>query len=146
MWTRCVLNNLCTYVFNPAFLKQGLSHFEISTRFCDHYDIMFPPLSFSLLLCLNWLCRWNEINNMSHNRSFFALELANREESVQFQTVSLHHCHIFLAPPILLDIIEFSQFDKFSTEPSASLNNAPVFVHGWGCNWPCLGMLCMRGF
>lgn len=30
---------------------------------------------------------------MSHNRSFFALELANREESVQFQTVSLcYHC------------------------------------------------------
>uniref|UniRef100_A0AAQ5Z9A7 Tyrosine-protein phosphatase non-receptor type n=1 Tax=Amphiprion ocellaris TaxID=80972 RepID=A0AAQ5Z9A7_AMPOC len=32
------------------------------------------------------LFRWHEINNMSHNRSFFALELANREESVQFQT------------------------------------------------------------
>lgn len=35
------------------------------------------------------VCRWNEINNMSHNRSFFAVELTNREESVQFQTVSL---------------------------------------------------------
>lgn len=34
------------------------------------------------------VCRWNEINNMSHNRSFFAVELSNREESVQFQTVS----------------------------------------------------------
>ncbi|MEQ2182181.1 hypothetical protein GOODEAATRI_019556, partial [Goodea atripinnis] len=33
--------------------------------------------------------RWHEINNMSHNRSFFGLELSNREESVQFQTVSL---------------------------------------------------------
>ncbi|KAM9354253.1 tyrosine-protein phosphatase non-receptor type 21 isoform 2-T2 [Pholidichthys leucotaenia] len=32
------------------------------------------------------LFRWHEINNMSHNRSFFALELASREESVQFQT------------------------------------------------------------
>lgn len=41
-------------------------------------------------LCVNWLCRWHEINNMSHNRSFFALELANREESVQFQTVSFN--------------------------------------------------------
>uniref|UniRef100_A0A8C5AKU7 Tyrosine-protein phosphatase non-receptor type n=1 Tax=Gadus morhua TaxID=8049 RepID=A0A8C5AKU7_GADMO len=30
--------------------------------------------------------KWNEINNMSHNKSFFALELANKEESVQFQT------------------------------------------------------------
>lgn len=83
---------------------------------------------------------------MSHNRSFFALELANREESVQFQTVSLHRCHIFLATPIPLDIIELSQFDKFFAESSASLNNAPVFVRGWGSNWPCLGMLCMRGF
>lgn len=113
MCTRCVLINLCTYVFNPTFLKQCLSHFE---GFCDHYDIMFPPLFFSLPLCLNWLCRWNEINNMSHNRSFFALELANREESVQFQTVSLHRHHIFLATPIPLDIIEFSQFDKFFSE------------------------------
>lgn len=47
------------------------------------------PPSLSLPSCLNWPCRWSEINNMSHNRSFFALELANREESVQFQTVSL---------------------------------------------------------
>uniref|UniRef100_A0A8C6Q234 Tyrosine-protein phosphatase non-receptor type n=1 Tax=Nothobranchius furzeri TaxID=105023 RepID=A0A8C6Q234_NOTFU len=35
-----------------------------------------PPLLF----------RWDEINNMTHNRSFFALELTNREESVQYQT------------------------------------------------------------
>lgn len=62
----------------------------------DHHDVMSPPLPlppYSLSLsppsCLNWPCRWNEINSMSHNRSFFALELANREESVQFQTVSL---------------------------------------------------------
>ncbi|KAK7910537.1 hypothetical protein WMY93_015221 [Mugilogobius chulae] len=32
------------------------------------------------------LFRWSDINNMTHNRSFFALELSNREESVQFQT------------------------------------------------------------
>uniref|UniRef100_A0A8C8FP47 Tyrosine-protein phosphatase non-receptor type n=1 Tax=Oncorhynchus tshawytscha TaxID=74940 RepID=A0A8C8FP47_ONCTS len=38
-----------------------------------------PPLVF----------KWNEINNMTHNKSFFALELTNKEESVQFQTVSL---------------------------------------------------------
>lgn len=78
-------------VFINALLKQCHSLFKNAARFCDRHDIMcfFSPLSFSLLLCLNWLCRWNEINNMSHNRSFFALELANREESVQFQTVSL---------------------------------------------------------
>lgn len=53
------------------------------------------PLSSSVLLC-----RWNEINNMSHNKSFFALELANKEESVQFQTVSLSKL-----PPVLLSTL-----------------------------------------
>ncbi|XP_037551228.1 tyrosine-protein phosphatase non-receptor type 21 [Nematolebias whitei] len=47
------------------------------------------------------LFRWHEINNMSHNRSFFALELANREESVQFQTedmeTSKYVCRLCLA-------------------------------------------------
>uniref|UniRef100_A0A3Q1BLH7 Tyrosine-protein phosphatase non-receptor type n=1 Tax=Amphiprion ocellaris TaxID=80972 RepID=A0A3Q1BLH7_AMPOC len=47
------------------------------------------------------LFRWHEINNMSHNRSFFALELANREESVQFQTedmeTSKYVCRMCLA-------------------------------------------------
>uniref|UniRef100_A0AAX7TL76 Tyrosine-protein phosphatase non-receptor type n=1 Tax=Astatotilapia calliptera TaxID=8154 RepID=A0AAX7TL76_ASTCA len=42
------------------------------------------------------LYRWHDINNMSHNRSFFALELANREESVQYQTVS--NCSVFSIP------------------------------------------------
>ncbi|CAL8273597.1 unnamed protein product [Merluccius merluccius] len=45
--------------------------------------------------------RWNEINNMSHNKSFFALELANKEESVQFQTedmeTSKYVCRMCLA-------------------------------------------------
>ncbi|XP_076833786.1 tyrosine-protein phosphatase non-receptor type 21 isoform X2 [Brachyhypopomus gauderio] len=35
-----------------------------------------PPLLF----------RWNDINNMTHNKSFFALELANKEDTIQFQT------------------------------------------------------------
>uniref|UniRef100_A0A8C8SHG7 Tyrosine-protein phosphatase non-receptor type n=1 Tax=Pelusios castaneus TaxID=367368 RepID=A0A8C8SHG7_9SAUR len=30
--------------------------------------------------------RWHDIPNMSHNKSFFALELANKEETIQFQT------------------------------------------------------------
>uniref|UniRef100_A0A8C1VPL2 Tyrosine-protein phosphatase non-receptor type n=1 Tax=Cyprinus carpio TaxID=7962 RepID=A0A8C1VPL2_CYPCA len=30
--------------------------------------------------------RWNDINNMTHNKSFFALELANKEDTIQFQT------------------------------------------------------------
>ncbi|XP_056151695.1 tyrosine-protein phosphatase non-receptor type 21 [Lampris incognitus] len=50
-----------------------------------------PPLVF----------RWNEINNMSHNKSFFVLELANKEESVQFQTedmeTSKYVCRMCLA-------------------------------------------------
>lgn len=39
--------------------------------------------------CRPLLCfRWHDIANMSHNKSFFALELANKEETIQFQTVS----------------------------------------------------------
>ncbi|XP_034274178.1 tyrosine-protein phosphatase non-receptor type 21 isoform X3 [Pantherophis guttatus] len=30
--------------------------------------------------------RWHDIANMTHNKSFFALELANKEETIQFQT------------------------------------------------------------
>ncbi|XP_042194208.1 tyrosine-protein phosphatase non-receptor type 21 isoform X1 [Callorhinchus milii] len=30
--------------------------------------------------------KWNDISNMSHNKSFFALELTNKEETIQFQT------------------------------------------------------------
>ncbi|XP_018418858.1 PREDICTED: tyrosine-protein phosphatase non-receptor type 21 [Nanorana parkeri] len=32
------------------------------------------------------LFRWLDIANMSHNKSFFTLELANKEETIQFQT------------------------------------------------------------
>ncbi|CAL1575975.1 unnamed protein product [Knipowitschia caucasica] len=50
-----------------------------------------PPLVF----------RWSDINNMTHNRSFFALELSSREESVQFQTedmeTSKYVCRMCLA-------------------------------------------------
>ncbi|XP_026789794.1 tyrosine-protein phosphatase non-receptor type 21 isoform X2 [Pangasianodon hypophthalmus] len=35
------------------------------------------------------LFRWNDINNMTHNKSFFALELANKEDTIQFQTEDL---------------------------------------------------------
>uniref|UniRef100_A0A669CMU8 Tyrosine-protein phosphatase non-receptor type n=1 Tax=Oreochromis niloticus TaxID=8128 RepID=A0A669CMU8_ORENI len=49
------------------------------------------------------LYRWHDINNMSHNRSFFALELANREESVQYQTedmeTSKYVCRMCLPKP-----------------------------------------------
>uniref|UniRef100_A0A4W5MXH6 Tyrosine-protein phosphatase non-receptor type n=1 Tax=Hucho hucho TaxID=62062 RepID=A0A4W5MXH6_9TELE len=52
-----------------------------------------PPLVF----------KWNEINNMTHNKSFFALELANKEESVQFQTedmeTSKYVCRMCLPKP-----------------------------------------------
>ncbi|XP_029453610.1 tyrosine-protein phosphatase non-receptor type 21 isoform X2 [Rhinatrema bivittatum] len=33
--------------------------------------------------------RWHDIANMSHNKSFFTLELANKEETIQFQTEDL---------------------------------------------------------
>ncbi|KAM8833924.1 tyrosine-protein phosphatase non-receptor type 21 isoform 1-T1 [Synchiropus picturatus] len=63
-----------------------------------------PPLLF----------RWNEINNMTHNRSFFALELANREETVQFQTedmeTSKYVCRMCLAR------LKFYKINKSSLE------------------------------
>ncbi|XP_041828828.1 tyrosine-protein phosphatase non-receptor type 21 isoform X2 [Melanotaenia boesemani] len=65
------------------------------------------------------LYRWHEINNMSHNRSFFALELANREESVQFQTedmeTSKYVCRMCLAR------LKFYKINKsnLQTQPTA---------------------------
>ncbi|XP_029686359.1 tyrosine-protein phosphatase non-receptor type 21 isoform X1 [Takifugu rubripes] len=60
------------------------------------------------------LFRWNEINNMSHNRSFFAVELTNREESVQFQTedmeTSKYVCRMCLAR------LKFYRINKSSLE------------------------------
>ncbi|XP_016308778.1 tyrosine-protein phosphatase non-receptor type 21-like [Sinocyclocheilus anshuiensis] len=45
--------------------------------------------------------RWNDINNMTHNKSFFALELANKEDTIQFQTedmeTSKYVCRMWLA-------------------------------------------------
>nr|XP_046269840.1 tyrosine-protein phosphatase non-receptor type 21 [Scatophagus argus]XP_046269841.1 tyrosine-protein phosphatase non-receptor type 21 [Scatophagus argus]XP_046269842.1 tyrosine-protein phosphatase non-receptor type 21 [Scatophagus argus] len=67
------------------------------------------------------LFRWNEINNMSHNRSFFALELANREESVQFQTedmeTSKYVCRMCLAR------LKFYKINKSSLQSQPSVVN-----------------------
>ncbi|XP_031435642.1 tyrosine-protein phosphatase non-receptor type 21 isoform X2 [Clupea harengus] len=45
--------------------------------------------------------RWNDINNMTHNKSFFALELTNKEDTIQFQTedmeTSKYVCRMCLA-------------------------------------------------
>ncbi|KAJ8290264.1 hypothetical protein GJAV_G00010650 [Gymnothorax javanicus] len=45
--------------------------------------------------------RWNDINNMTHNKSLFALELANKEDTIQFQTedmeTSKYVCRMCLA-------------------------------------------------
>uniref|UniRef100_A0A8B9LJN0 Tyrosine-protein phosphatase non-receptor type n=1 Tax=Astyanax mexicanus TaxID=7994 RepID=A0A8B9LJN0_ASTMX len=54
------------------------------------------------------LFRWNDINNMTHNKSFFALELANKEDTIQFQTedmeTSKYVCRMCLIPlnPIMV--------------------------------------------
>lgn len=66
------------------------------------------------------LYRWNEINNMSHNRSFFVLELANREESVQFQTedmeTSKYVCRMCLAR------LKFYKINKSSLQTQPVVN------------------------
>ncbi|XP_049596431.1 tyrosine-protein phosphatase non-receptor type 21 isoform X4 [Syngnathus scovelli] len=67
------------------------------------------------------LFRWNEINNMSHNRSFFALELLNREESVQFQTedmeTSKYVCRMCLAR------LKFYKLNKSSLQTQSTVVN-----------------------
>ncbi|XP_076021681.1 tyrosine-protein phosphatase non-receptor type 21 [Genypterus blacodes] len=67
------------------------------------------------------LFRWNEINNMSHNRSFFALELTNREESVQFQTedmeTSKYVCRMCLAR------LKFYKINKSSLQTQPAVVN-----------------------
>uniref|UniRef100_A0A3P8THP7 Tyrosine-protein phosphatase non-receptor type n=1 Tax=Amphiprion percula TaxID=161767 RepID=A0A3P8THP7_AMPPE len=67
------------------------------------------------------LFRWHEINNMSHNRSFFALELANREESVQFQTedmeTSKYVCRMCLAR------LKFYKINKSSLQTQPTVVN-----------------------
>ncbi|XP_023208880.1 tyrosine-protein phosphatase non-receptor type 21 isoform X1 [Xiphophorus maculatus] len=65
------------------------------------------------------LYRWHEITNMSHNRSFFGLELSNREESVQFQTddmeTSKYVCRMCLAR------LKFYKTNKSNLEQSPPL-------------------------
>uniref|UniRef100_A0A8C8FR58 Tyrosine-protein phosphatase non-receptor type n=1 Tax=Oncorhynchus tshawytscha TaxID=74940 RepID=A0A8C8FR58_ONCTS len=74
-----------------------------------------PPLVF----------KWNEINNMTHNKSFFALELTNKEESVQFQTEDLetskYVCRMCLPkpPPYMLPPPQMHYNGHF-TEPYTS--------------------------
>lgn len=67
------------------------------------------------------LFRWHEINNMSHNRSFFALELTNREESVQFQTedmeTSKYVCRMCLAR------LKFYKINKSSLQSQPTVVN-----------------------
>ncbi|XP_005942700.1 tyrosine-protein phosphatase non-receptor type 21 isoform X2 [Haplochromis burtoni] len=67
------------------------------------------------------LYRWHDINNMSHNRSFFALELANREESVQYQTedmeTSKYVCRMCLAR------LKFYKINMSSLQPQPTVVN-----------------------
>ncbi|XP_041927588.1 tyrosine-protein phosphatase non-receptor type 21 isoform X1 [Alosa sapidissima] len=70
-----------------------------------------PPLIF----------RWNDINNMTHNKSFFALELANKEDTIQFQTedmeTSKYVCRMCLARHKFYKINKSSLEEGDSTPP-----------------------------
>ncbi|XP_019728051.1 tyrosine-protein phosphatase non-receptor type 21 isoform X2 [Hippocampus comes] len=65
------------------------------------------------------LFRWNEINNMSHNRSFFALEFLNREESVQFQTEDMETSKYVYR--MCLARLKFYKLNKSSLEECAPM-------------------------
>ncbi|KAJ8341182.1 hypothetical protein SKAU_G00334730 [Synaphobranchus kaupii] len=65
--------------------------------------------------------RWNDINNMTHNKSFFALELANKEDTIQFQTedmeTSKYVCRMCLARH------KFYKINKSSLQTQAAAVN-----------------------
>lgn len=104
---RCQLRHT-VYYFSMYTVYRGMLRGSVN---CGDITCLSFPLPSSVTLCaLIWLCRWNEINNMSHNRSFFALELTNREESVQFQTVSLCYHHTVSALIILIMDIVISKW------------------------------------
>lgn len=74
----------------------------------DHIESVYVSMALIWVHSLKGYCmgesffspfRWNDINNMTHNKSFFALELANKEDTIQFQTVSS------VKPVVLLLII-----------------------------------------
>uniref|UniRef100_A0A8C5WWQ9 protein-tyrosine-phosphatase n=1 Tax=Laticauda laticaudata TaxID=8630 RepID=A0A8C5WWQ9_LATLA len=64
----------------PAKVKVNFTEGLCQSMFYK-YDNLFP---FSVIIL--FICRWHDIANMTHNKSFFALELANKEETIQFQT------------------------------------------------------------
>uniref|UniRef100_A0A8C7Y7X4 protein-tyrosine-phosphatase n=1 Tax=Oryzias sinensis TaxID=183150 RepID=A0A8C7Y7X4_9TELE len=76
------------------------------------------------------LYRWHEINNMSHNRSFFALELANREESVQFQTedmeTSKYVCRMCLPYSSSQDNLYLNTQNGLYYHSQTSLDRSPL--------------------
>ncbi|XP_036398330.1 LOW QUALITY PROTEIN: tyrosine-protein phosphatase non-receptor type 21-like [Megalops cyprinoides] len=65
--------------------------------------------------------RWNDITNMTHNKSFFALELANKEDTIQFQTedmeTSKYVCRMCLARH------KFYKINKSSLQTQATAVN-----------------------
>uniref|UniRef100_A0A673L5Y5 Tyrosine-protein phosphatase non-receptor type n=1 Tax=Sinocyclocheilus rhinocerous TaxID=307959 RepID=A0A673L5Y5_9TELE len=68
--------------------------------------------------------RWNDINNMTHNKSFFALELANKEDTIQFQTedmeTSKYVCRMWLPKPQPYMMPPQMHFNGHYTEPYTS--------------------------
>ncbi|XP_033893367.3 tyrosine-protein phosphatase non-receptor type 21-like isoform X1 [Acipenser ruthenus] len=61
---------------------------------------------------------WNDIANMSHNKSFFALELVNKEETAQFQTEDLETAKYIWRMCVARH--KFYRINKSSLEPSES--------------------------
>uniref|UniRef100_A0A8C1D3K8 Tyrosine-protein phosphatase non-receptor type n=1 Tax=Cyprinus carpio carpio TaxID=630221 RepID=A0A8C1D3K8_CYPCA len=68
--------------------------------------------------------QWNDINNMTHNKSFFALELANKEDTIQFQTedmeTSKYVCRMWLPKPQPYMMPPQMHFNGHYTEPYTS--------------------------
>ncbi|XP_043929416.1 tyrosine-protein phosphatase non-receptor type 21 [Protopterus annectens] len=63
--------------------------------------------------------RWHDIANMSHNKSFFALELTNKEETVHFQTEDIETAKYIWRMCVARH--KFYRLNKFNLNPFASL-------------------------
>uniref|UniRef100_A0A8B9LDQ9 Tyrosine-protein phosphatase non-receptor type n=1 Tax=Astyanax mexicanus TaxID=7994 RepID=A0A8B9LDQ9_ASTMX len=89
------------------------------------------------------LFRWNDINNMTHNKSFFALELANKEDTIQFQTedmetskyISLFNAFYFKCEPnrqflLFTDNLYMNNQNGYYYHSQTSLDRSPHEYNG----------------
>ena len=68
---------------------------------------------------------------MTHNKSFFALELTNKEDTIQFQTVSLQRpwLMVFIMLPHFQILFQNLKIAQRLNKPLASPSSGVCWVH-----------------